>query len=547
MANPTTALGVLRNQIAWTRLISICDEQARTLIRTSFSATVREAEDLSAGIFDLEGRMVAQAVTGTPGHVNSMANAVRSFLEQCPPSAMRPGDCFVSNDPWLTSGHLHDFTSLTPVFKDGRLIAFFSSTIHVVDVGGIGLSADGKQVFEEGLRIPILRLFRGGVINEDVARIIEVNCRTPLETLGDLYSMAAAGEEGARRLLAMLDELSMPDIEDLSRYIIDTSRRAVLAKIAKLPRGSWKHTLTFDGYDEPIVAQGQLSITGDELHLDLAGSSPPSKRGINVVLNYTVAYASYGIRCVVAPDIPNNFGSLSPIRITAPADTIFNAQSPSPVAARHVVGHMLPDLVLGCLRQVVPERVPAESHLMWNPQYRNSVATGSDRDWQIYTFNNGGTGARPGKDGLSATAFPSGVKNIPVEVVETIVPLVLWKKELRADSGGAGRFRGGLGQTIEIGHRHEEAFTLSAMFDRIEHPALGVAGGLNGAPGEVRLKSGAALRSKGVQAIPRGDRLCLELPGGGGFGNPLERARESVQRDIQLGFVSGDKAAKLYG
>lgn len=545
MSDSTPALGVLRNQIAWTRLISICDEQARTLIRTSFSATVREAEDLSAGIFDIEGRMVAQAVTGTPGHVNSMANAVRSFLEHCPARDMRPGDCFVSNDPWLTSGHLHDFTSLTPVFKDGRLVAFFSSTIHVVDVGGIGLSADGKQVFEEGIRIPVLRLFRGGAINEEVARIIEVNCRTPLETLGDLYSMAAAGEEGARRLLAMLDELHMPDIDELASYIVDTSRRAVLAKIAKLPRGSWSHSLTFDGYDEPIVACGRLSVGDDELHLDLAGSSRPSRHAINVVMNYTMAYASYGIRCVVAPDIPNNFGSLSPIRISAPKDTIFNAQSPAPVAARHVVGHMLPDLVLGCLRQVLPERAPAESHLMWNPQYRRHPDV-AEHDWQIYTFNNGGTGARATKDGLSATAFPSGVKNIPVEVVESIVPLVVWKKELRPDSGGAGRFRGGLGQTIEVGHRHDQAFLLSAMFDRIEHPAVGVAGGKPGAAGEVRLKSGAALRSKGVQTIPRGDRLCLELPGGGGLGDPAERAPEGVRRDVQLGFVSSEAADKLY-
>lgn len=547
MANLAPVLGVLRQQIAWTRLISICEEQARTLIRTSFSATVREAEDLSAGIFDLQGRMVAQAVTGTPGHVNSMANAVPAFLAMYPPETMQPGDCLVTNDPWITSGHLHDYTSVTPVFRNGRVIALFSSTIHVVDVGGIGLSADGKQVFEEGVRIPILRLFRGGVINDDVARIIGENCRTPLETLGDLYSMAAAGEDGARRLLAMLDELSLPDIDELSRYIIDTSLNAVKARIASLPHGVWDYVLTSDGYDEPIVARGRLSVTEDEIHLDLAGSSKPSGFGINVVMNYTIAYASYGLRCAVAPDIPNNFGSLSPMRITAPPDTIFNALSPAPVAARHVVGHMLPDLVLGCLRQAIPHRVPAESHLMWNPQYRSVTANGSGRDWQIYTFNNGGTGARPGKDGLSATTFPAGVKNIPVEVVETIVPLVMWKKELRPDSGGAGRFRGGLGQSIEVGHRNEEAFAVSAMFDRIVHPARGVMGGGAGAAGQVWLRSGEAMRSKGVQVVPRGDRLCMELPGGGGLGDPRERPRESVQRDVQLGYVSSEAAATLYG
>ena len=547
MANLAPVLGVLRQQIAWDRLISICEEQARTLIRTSFSATVREAEDLSAGIFNLQGRMVAQAETGTPGHVNSMANAVPVFLKKYSPSVMQPGDCFVTNDPWITSGHLHDYTSVTPVFKDGRVIALFSSTIHVVDVGGIGLSADGKQIFEEGVRIPIVRLFRRGVINDEVARIIEENCRTPLETLGDLYSMAAAGEDGAGRLLDMLNELSLQDIDELSRYIIDTSRDAVKARISRLPRGAWNYTLTTDGYNEPIVARGRLSVAEGEIHLDLAGSSKPSGFGINVVMNYTIAYASYGLRCVVAPDIPNNFGSLSPMIITAPPDTIFNAQSPSPVAARHVVGHMLPDLVMGCLRQAIPDRVPAESHLMWNPQYRSMVGNSLGHDWQMYTFNNGGMGARPNKDGLSATTFPAGVKNIPVEVIESIVPLVLWKKELRSDSGGAGRFRGGLGQSIEVGHLNNEPFMVSAMFDRIINPARGVMGGHAGASGRVWLKSGSPIRSKGVQVIPSEDRLCMELPGGGGLGDPKERSRESVLKDIHLGYISLEEASKLYG
>lgn len=543
IATPESAL---RNQIAWTRLISICEEQARTLVRTSFSAIVREAEDLSAGIFDVEGRMLAQAQTGTPGHVNSMANAVGSFLLEYPAHTISPGDCFVTNDPWIASGHLHDFTSLTPVFRDGRLVAFFSSTIHVVDVGGIGLGVEGRQVYEEGVRIPIMKLFSKGVLNEDLRKVVSANCRTPRETVGDLFSQAAAGDEGGRRLLSMMDELGLEDLQALSEYIISTSRAAVQARIREMPEGSWHSTIQFDGIDEPIRGQGCLTIRDGEIHLDLAGSSPPSIYGINVVLNYTVAYASYGIRYLVAPVIPNNHGSLSPIHVTAPENTIFNVQPPAPVAARHLTGHMLPDLVLGCLRQALKTGVPAESNVLWNPEFR-SISTEDDGTWQIYIFISPGMGARSGKDGLSACSFPGSVKSIAVEVIESITPLVVWQKELRMDSGGAGRQRGGLGQSFRVAHVQGKPFRVSAMFDRIESAARGDAQGGDGAKGTLHLASGGPIRGKGVQVVPRDDMLCLELPGGGGHGDPRLRSRHLVDSDVALGYVSERMAALQYG
>jgi 5-oxoprolinase (ATP-hydrolysing)/N-methylhydantoinase A len=525
----------LARQILWSRLISVVEEQAKTLMRTAFSATVREAGDLSAALFDRRGRMVAQARTGTPGHVNCTAVAAGHFLAAFPADGMAPGDHFITNDPWLVSGHLHDITVFSPVFRAGALVGFFGCTCHQVDIGGRGMGPDARSVFEEGLYLPILPLARGGVVDPYLLRLIRANVRTPDEVEGDILSYVTANEFSGARLNRMLDEFGLDDIEALADQIIATSEAAMRAAIAKLPHGTWCNAMRIDGYDAPVDLVATLRIDDDGVLVDLAGTSAASTRGINLVMNYTSAYVSYGIRAAIGSEIPNNAGSLAPIRITAPEGCILNVQPPAPVSARHIIGQFLPELVLGCLADVLPDLIPAEGAACnWGLQLRGT----GERPFNILFFNAGGAGARPSRDGLSATAFPSGIRSIPVEICETVAPIVIHCKELLPGSGGAGRWRGGLAQRVEVGTRDGHAFELFAVFDRVQHPARGRAGGQDGAAGRVELDSGETLRPKGQQIIPAGHRLRVDLPGGGGYGPAEDRPAALIARDLEQGYVT---------
>ncbi len=480
MTKRNAPLAQIELQILWNRLLSVVEEQAQTLMRTAFSTSVREAGDLSAGVFDLEGRMLAQAVTGTPGHVNAMAASVGFFLQKYPVAGMAEGDVYITNDPWLGTGHLHDFTVLTPAFRDGRAVALFAATSHVVDVGGIGFGPDGRQVYEEGVYVPIMPLARRGQINESLIELIKANVREPVQVEGDLYSLAACNEAGSRRLIAMLRDFDLDGLEALARHVIDSSHQAMLEEIRKLPFGTYFNAMRIDGYDRELDLVAALTIGADGIEVDFAGTSPVSSYGINVPLTYTQAYASFGVRCVIGGRVPNNAGSLAPVRVTAPEGSILNAPHPCAVAARHVVGQMLPDVVLGCLHQALGGSVPAEgTSCLWNPMLLGGHGLVGEADYGTATpfamnvFHTGGSGARPGKDGLNATAFPSGVRNTPVEINETVAPIVVWTKEYRTDSGGPGRHRGGTGQVMEIGHAEGAPFAISAMFDRVKHPPRG--------------------------------------------------------------------------
>ncbi|MEE8274912.1 MAG: hydantoinase B/oxoprolinase family protein, partial [Alphaproteobacteria bacterium] len=538
-------LSNIRMQIMWNRLIAVVEEQAQTLVRTAFSTSVREAGDLSAGVFDRRGRMLAQAVTGTPGHVNCMAEAVIHFIDRFPVDEMAPGDVFVTNDPWIASGHLHDLTFVTPVFRKGRVVAMFSNTTHVVDIGGRGFGPDALEVFEEGLNIPIMHLFRRGEPNHTLLDILRSNVREPQQVVGDVFACAACNDIGGRRLIDMMDEFDLDELEALADFIIEHSRRATVDKIAQLTPGTYTNDMTTDGYDRDVHLKATMTVGADSIHVDYSGVSPASPFGINVVLNYTKAYTCFGVKCIIAPEVPNNAGSLAPITTSAPQGSILNVERPRAVAVRHVIGHLLPDTIFGCLQQVFPGGVPAEGAAsLWNVQLRGVPA---DEDgagagagataFEMLQFNSGGAGARPGKDGLSATAFPSGVRGMPVEANEAITPVVFWRKELRPDSGGAGTRRGGLGQVIEIGGAGGIPFDVLAMFERCRNPARGRAGGKGGAAGRVGLVSGAVLRGKGRQSIPSGDRLRLELPGGGGYGDPFDRDAALVAADVRNGVV----------
>ena len=549
------ATAAIHMQIMWNRLIAVVEEQAQTLIHTAFSTAVREAGDLSAGVFDPAGRMIAQAVTGTPGHVNSMALSVGHFLKRYPAQTMRPGDVYLTNDPWLSTGHLFDFTVVTPAFKGERLVALFASTAHVVDIGGIGFGADARQVYEEGLCIPIMPLAQAGKLNEHLFAIVEANVREPIQVKGDLHSLAACNETGCRRLVEMMDEFSLETLEEIARFVIGNSREAMQAEIARLPAGTWRHSMTVDGYEGPIELRAAMTIVRDGIHVDYAGTSAHSGYGINVPLCYTDAYTAFGVRCIVGPAILNNAGSLAPVTVCAPEGSILNAPRPAAVTARHAVGQMLPDLMFGCLHQVMGGGTPAEGAAsLWGmPLFGGpGIAPGTPmkndaKRFTVMGIMAGGTGARPRQDGMSATAFPSRVRCIPIEITETISPVVVWRKELRADSGGAGRQRGGLGQTIEIGLSEDAPFVMSAgTCDRVIFPARGRDGGGSGATGRFGLSSGTVFKGKKKHTVPAGERLLLELPGGGGYGSAVTRPPEQVAEDVRFGLISPEAARRDY-
>jgi len=549
-------LSPIRLQLMWDRLIAVVEEQALALMRTGFSTSTREAGDLSAGVFDLKGAMLAQAVTGTPGHINSMARAVYHFLDRFPAKTMKEGDIFLTNDPWKGTGHLHDFTFVTPTFRRGKMVALFASTCHVVDIGGRGMGADARQVYEEGLYIPLMRFASEGTVDRTLTDIVAANVREPVQVVGDLYSLATCNEIGCRRLIEMMDEFAIDDLDRLGAHILAKSRQASLEAISKIKPGEYKFSMTVDGYDKPIDLVASMKIGPTGIDVDFTGTSGVSAFGINVPHCYTEAYASFGVKCIVAPKVPNNEGSLEVIRISAPEGSILNAKHPSPVAARHVTGQMLPDVMFGCLHQALGGGVPAEgASCLWNLSAMGGPGrvdgdpadTVNAKTFTIMSFHAGGTGARPGRDGLSATAFPSGVRNVPAEVNETISPIVIWKKEYRQDSGGAGEFRGGLGQIMEVSTLDTAPFAISAYYDRVDHPPRGRDGGLNGMAGKVELDSGVKLRGMGQQTVPQKDRLIISMPGGGGLGNPHKRAASVVAEDVRQGFISSEAARRDYG
>jgi N-methylhydantoinase B len=559
LSRPNTALSQIHLQIMWSRLIAVVEEQAQTLVRTAFSTSVREAGDLSAGVFDRDGNMLAQAVTGTPGHVNSMAAAVRHFLAAFPLDTMQEGDHYITNDPWLTCGHLHDLTVVSPTFLRGAPVGLFASTVHVVDIGGLGMGPDGRQVFEEGLAIPLMPLVRAGGINEDLMRIVRANVREPLQVEGDIYALAACNDAGSRRLVDMMDEFGIANLDRLGAHIIATSRDATIEAIGRLTQGKYRYSVTMDGYERPLTLAAEMTIGRDNIHLDYAGTSPASTFGINVVMNYTLAYTAFGVKCLVAPEVPNNAGSLAPITASAPDGCLLNVKRPRAVAARHTVGHMLPDLVFGCLHQVMPGGVPAEgASSLWNPQIyggadvqdeRDDAGTAAAADMPAFStviFHCGGTGARPGKDGLDVTAFPSGVRTIPIEATEAVAPVLFRRREFREGSGGAGRQRSGLGQVIELGGADGNPIALLCNFERVHNPARGRDGGGLGAPGRVSLVSNRPIRAKGRQVVPGGDFIRLELPGGGGFGEAAERDPEQVAADVADGLYAREDAERVY-
>ncbi|WP_300070239.1 hydantoinase B/oxoprolinase family protein [uncultured Ruegeria sp.] len=540
-------------QVMWNRLISVVEEQAQALVRTAFSTSVREAGDLSAGVYDTHGNMLAQAVTGTPGHVNAMADAVAHFIRRIGRDNMFEGDVYITNDPWEGTGHLHDITMVTPSFHKGVLVGYFACTAHIVDIGGRGFGADAQSVYEEGLYIPIMKFADRGEVDETLVRIIRGNVREPDQLIGDIYALATCNEIGHRRLIEMMEEFTLDQLNSVADFILENSRRATIEAIAALPQTSAVGEMTMDGFDVPITLKVKISVEGNRIVTDFTGTSGLDKKGINCPLVYTKAYACYALKVAIAPEIPNNAASLAPFEITAPKNSIVNALHPAPVALRHIVGHFVPDAIYDAFDKIVPGLAPAEGagclcNFQVSLRPRSDAPAPADaRRSEVLTFNSGGSGARPEHDGLNATAFPSGVMTMPIEATEHAGPVIIWRKELRPDSGGAGKTRGGLGQYMVVGAQEGHEFDIQAMFDRSQHPARGRRGGQTGAPTTIAQDDGSVMQVKGKQFVPHGRKVVMAFPGGAGYGDPAERPKELVKRDLARGYISTDTAQRDYG
>jgi N-methylhydantoinase B len=533
-------------EILWSRLIGVVEEQARTLMRTALSGILSDAGDLSAGVFDRQANMIAQAVTGTPGHINTMALGARRFVEHFPLDTLASGDVLIANHPYQISGHLNDITVVTPVVHRERIVGIFANCCHVADIGGRGLGTEAFDVYEEGLHIPYTKLYDRGRSNEELVRIIRGNVRRPDLFFGDLHAMVVANDTGVRRLVDLLTEFDLPDIEDLGHAILTRTETAMRQAFRDLPDGTYEHEMTVDGHDRPLTIHCRIAIRGDEIEVDFAGSSPQSRWGINVPLGYITAYTTYALKTVLAPDIPNNEGSFRPIHVGAPEGSIFNPRYPAPVAARAMMGHLGAVCVIGALAGPLPERVLAEGATsLFSLTFR-----GETRDGELFNMNfmnAGGMGARAERDGLPATAFPSGIRGTPVEIIETTAPLHVKRKELRPDSAGPGRARGGLGQVMQVAVETDKPYHFPARFNRAKFPPQGLLGGRPAAPLVLRTTAGRELHAMGYHILEPTEEVIIEMPGGGGYGDPFERDVDRVLRDVRGGYVSVEQARAAYG
>ena len=507
-------------EILWSNLVSAASEQARALERIAFSPVVREAGDLACALLDRKGRMIAQAVTGTPGHINTLAAAGHHFVSKFPPDTLVQGDILITNDPWLSAGHFFDISVLIPVFRNNRVIAFFGSTIHHTDIGGYGVGAGARDVHEEGLWIPLAKLYEAGKPNELLFDIIRHNVRTPQEVLGDLAAQISSGRVGSERLQLLCDRHGLDDIDELSEEIITRSENATRESIRKLKAGTYNGETFFDiPGGEKIKLKCAVNIDTKEgsIHIDFAGSSGASPHGVNVVLNYTHAYSTFALRSTLDPDLPNNFGSLRPITVSAPEGCILNARYPSPVAARHVVGMYVPMPILKALYQVTPEKVLAEgAGAVWTFQIQGKDDNGKPFTSSMFNYS-GGMGARRDKHGLGATCYPTGVAAVPIEVLEAAMPIQFTKKELLADSGGKGVRKGGDGQVIAFHLRTKDEWLLNAVPSRLTIGAEGFDGAENGSPGRFLINGEDAAQANKM-VMQAQDKVVLETPGGGGYG-----------------------------
>jgi N-methylhydantoinase B len=512
-------------ELMWSTLRSVVTEQARAMQRTAFSPVVREAGDLAYALFDARGRIVAQADTGTPGHINCLAFTGK-FLAEKFAGQLVPGDVLITNDPWEGAGHFFDITVLAPIYRGDRIIGYVGSTNHHTDIGGPGVGVGANDVHEEGLWIPPAKLFEAGRANRLLFDIIRRNVRTPDLITGDLTAQVASARGGGEAVNELCDRYGLDDIEALTDRIVELSEAAMRKAIRACPAGTWTGETRFDITGGTVITlKAAVTIDADagEVAIDFAGSSAQIAKGVNVVLNYTHAYSTFAVRSCLTPGLPNNAGSLAPIKVTAPKGSIVNCTYPAPVAARHVVGMYVPMPILKALYHVVPDRVLAEGPgAVWSAQVIGTWPDGRPYTSSQFSFS-GGMGARAYKPGPNATCYPTGIGATPLEVLETETPVVFHRRELRRGSGGTGRSTGGDGQIVEFGVRTGQQWTMNAAPTGRRFGAQGLAGGEDGDTGRF-LVNGAEWHGEGKTAMRPGDVVHMETPGGGGFGAPAEPA-----------------------
>ncbi|MCO6416224.1 hydantoinase B/oxoprolinase family protein [Siccirubricoccus sp. KC 17139] len=523
-------------ELLWRRLISLVDEAAAALVRTSFSTLVRESYDFSCIVTDAAGQSLVQATESIPSFIGTLPETVKHFLKAYPPETLAPGDVLITNDLWLGTGHLPDITVAKPIFLDGRLVAFSASTAHAPDIGGKIRSPEPREVFEEGLQIPPLKLMRGGATDETLVAMIRKNVRTPDQTMGDLWAQVVALDLMEDRLLGLMRQYGLPDLTDLAAEIQGRCEAAMREAIRALPDGTYHSELQTDGLlDKPVTIRMALTIAGDAISMDFAGTDAQVDRAINCAYCYTYAMCMYGVKVCTNPSLPNNEGAWRPISVTAPPGSIVNPVFPASGGSRMLIGHYLPMLVFGCLGQVVPERVMAAcGSPMWG---MNQSGVRDGKPFANMFFFNGGMGGNVRGDGVTTLSWPSNVSSTSIEISEHIAPLRFHHKTLRPDSGGPGRHRGGLGQEIEVESLSDTPIAVSFLAERTIFPAFGIEGGKPGAPGELRI-NGERTDPKRQYVLLRGDRVTLRTPGGGGHGAPSERDPAALAHDLTHGYVT---------
>lgn len=541
-----TAFDPVTLEILWSRLISIADESAAALVRTSFSTIVRESNDYACALLDAEGNSLAESTVSIPAFIGTMPRTLKHCLKRFPPETLQPGDAILTNDPWMATGHLHDFTLVAPVFHRGKLVAFAGNIAHTPDIGGAMWTADARELFEEGLRVVPVKLMKAGRLNQDLDELIRANVRVPEQVMGDLHAQVAAAEVCGRRLVDLLEEQGMEDLSALGGAIQARAERAMRQAIEAIPDGEYSFSVETDGFDWPLTIRIKITIRGSNLHVDFAGTSPQIDRGLNSVYNYTYAYTTYPLKCILDPFTPKNEGSFRPITVDAPEGTILNPSYPAPVDARQLTGHYLTAAVFGAMASAIPDRVIADSG---GPPIRIVYAGtghGGQRFSQI-VFPWGGLGARPNQDGLPCTPFPSNSGCGSFEAMESVSPLLIWQRKMIPDSGGPGRYRGGLGQEIVVELVAPEPARVSILSERLRHPPLGLLGGLPGAPAGLQLNESDPLPAKGRTVFKPGDVVRLRYAGGGGYGPPRDRDRARVLEDLKNELITPEAAKSVYG
>lgn len=535
-------------RILWDRLVAIADEAATALVRTSFSPIVRESKDFCCVLMDARGRSLAQNTITVPSFVGTLPRTMKHFLAKFSAASWRPGDVAMTNDPWLGTGHFPDITVVMPVFLSGRLIAFAGAVAHMPDIGGRIYSADSTELFEEGLSLPMCKLYEADRANETLIELIRANVRVPDQTLGDIHAEISSCRVMSRRLLEMMREHGLDSLDTLAEEIHDRSARAMRAAIAKLPDGTFSSHVFTDRIDgQSLTIAVAMTIKGDSIHCDYSGTSPQIRRGINAVYNCTYAHTAYYLKCALDPELPNNEGAMSPLTVTVPEGTILNPRRPAPVNARQIVLHYLHAVMFGALGQAAPDRVIAPCGAPSN----RTVFAGTREDgsaFNILLFTSGGMGGRKYRDGLACTTFPTNSGAASIEVVESTTPILYQAKALRPNSGGVGQYRGGLGQTIRIEVLSNDPIQASFLMDRIENAPNGIQGGGPGARSSLRLLNRElALPPKGRVMLERGDVIEIECAGGGGFGPAEARDPALIEEDLRQGYVSEAAATTAVG